>query len=82
VCSLSQVDAKPQIDDARSSARLSNVLMGTGVFFGVISVVLFTVTPGGDIDESAETASRPPRDWSLAPSVSANGAGVTGAIRF
>ncbi|MCB9519254.1 MAG: hypothetical protein H6698_03905 [Myxococcales bacterium] len=81
VCTLTQREAATQIDDAKADARLSNILIGGGLFLGVISVVLFSVTPGEDIDESADVA-QAPRSWSLAPALHRGGAGLSGAIRF
>jgi hypothetical protein len=81
VCDLTQRDAAVLIDDGRRDATLSNVFIGGGLFLGVISVVLFTVTPGGDIDEDAELARRN-RDWSVSPTVSREGLGFAGAWSF
>lgn len=81
VCDLTQRDAAVMIDDGRRDATLSNVFIGGGLFLGVISVVLFTITPGGDIDEDADLAQRN-RDWSVSPSVSREGFGFTGAWSF
>ncbi len=81
VCDLTQREAQPLIDDAKSDARLSNILIGSGLFLGVLSVVLFTVTPGGDIDEDADLAQRR-RDWRLSPSASREGFGLTGTWNF
>lgn len=79
-CEFTQVEAEPMIDDAKSDALLANVLMGSGLFLGVVSVLLFTITPGGDIDEDADTARR--RDWRLAPTATRDGFGVSGAWTF
>ena len=81
VCELTQVAAQPLIDDGRRDATLSNVFIGGGVFLGVISVVLFTVTPGADIDEEADLARRN-RDWRLSPAVSREGFGFSGSWTF
>ncbi|MFT6629291.1 MAG: hypothetical protein ACJA1R_002565, partial [Flavobacteriales bacterium] len=81
VCEQTQQSAGADIDDGKRSARLSNVFLGTGLMLGVVSTVLFTVTPGSDIDESAATDS-PRRTWAIAPSASPDGFGFTGAVGF
>lgn len=79
VCDLTQREANGDIDDGKRAARLSNVFIGTGLMLGVVSTVLFTVTPGSDIDESAEG---PGRDWAIAPSADRSSFGVSGHVRF
>ena len=81
VCEMTQREASPLIDDGRRDATLSNVFIGGGLFLGVISVVLFTVTPGGDIDADADLARRN-RDWRLSPAVSSEGLGFSGSWTF
>lgn len=81
VCQRTQVESQPLISDAKSDARLSNILIGGGLFLGVLSVVLFTVTPGGDIDEDAELVQRR-RNWRLAPAASRDGFGLSGSWNF
>lgn len=80
VCELTQREARPIIDDARADARLSNIMIGSGLFLGVLSVVLFTVTPGGDIDEAAGLTQR--REWRLAPAATRGGFGLNGSLSF
>jgi hypothetical protein len=79
-CDLTQREARPIIDDAKSNALLSNIFLGSGLFLGAISIVLFTVTPGGDIDE--DVASRRQDRWRLTPSASRDGFGLHGAWTF
>ena len=81
VCELTQREAQPMIDDGRRDATLSNVFIGGGLFLGVVSIVLFTVEPGGDIDEDADLARRN-HDWRLAPAVSRDSFGVSGSWTF
>ena len=81
VCELTQREAEPLIDQGRRDATLSNVFIGGGLFLGVISVVLFTVEPGGDIDEDADLARRN-HDWRLAPAVSRDSFGLSSAWTF
>jgi hypothetical protein len=81
-CDLTQVEARAMIDDGKSAATLSNVFIGAGLFLAVGSIILFTVTPGGDIDADADLV-RAPRRFQLAPAVSADGRyGVSGALTF
>ena len=78
---MTQLEARPMIDDGRRDATFSNVFIGGGLFLGVISAVLFTVTPGGDIDEDADLAQRN-RDWRVTPAVSREGLGFSGSWTF
>jgi hypothetical protein len=81
ICALTQREAGERIDDGKRDARLSNVFIGTGLMLGVLSTVLFTVTPGSDIDASADaTRARP--DWAIAPAGSSTSLGVAGHVRF
>ncbi len=81
VCSMTQVAAADDIDDGKKAATLANVFIGSGLMLGVVSVLLFTVTPGSDIDEDADLARRD-RDFRLAPSVTRDGFGLAGSLRF
>ncbi len=82
VCAeYTQIDAQSRIDDGERAALLSNVFLGTGLFLAAGSIVLFTVTPGGDIDEDADLA-RAPRQLRLAPMVARGHVGVSGSLRF
>lgn len=80
---MSQVDAQAKIDEASDSAILSNVFLGTGLALVGVSVLLFLITPGSDIDSEAEGLGRN-GDWlpDLTPTVSDNGFGIRGSFRF
>ena len=80
VCDLTQVDGQAEIDDGKSAALLSNVFIGTGLMLGVVSTVLFTVTPGGDIDESAQVDR--PRALRVTPAVGRQSFGLSGSLSF
>lgn len=80
VCDLTQRDGQSEIDDGKRAALLSNVFIGTGLMLGVVSTVLFTVTPGGDIDEAAETARV--SDVRIAPTAGPDSVGLSGSLRF
>ena len=79
VYAMTQVEARAQLDDAEDKALLSNIFLGTGVALIGVSVLLFLITPGSDIDENAELEAR----FDL-PSVgpTADGWGVTTGMRF
>lgn len=81
ICEFTQRDARALIDDGRSNALMSNIFLGTGLFLIVGSVLLFTITPGSDIDEDAGLAASP-RGFRLTPAVSAEGFGLSGDFRF
>lgn len=81
VCEITQTAARDRIDDGKKAALLSNVFLGTGLFLSAGSIVLFTVTPGGDIDEDADLASAP-REFRVRPVVSHTQVGLSGSIRF
>jgi hypothetical protein len=81
ICEFSQRDAQRMIDDGKSAALMSNIFLGTGLFLIVGSVLLFTITPGSDIDEDAGLAIAP-RGFRLTPSVSTESFGLSGDFRF
>jgi hypothetical protein len=80
-CLQTQREAQADIDDGKQQALLANVFMGAGLFLTAGSIVLFTVSPGSDIDEGAEL-SRGPRDFRLAPVFARGGFGVEGGFNF
>jgi hypothetical protein len=84
VCAQSQVEAQATIDDGKSAATLANVFVGTGLLLAVGSILLFTVTPGSDIDEDADLANAPRRirNVRLAPSVDRRAVGLVGGFEF
>lgn len=84
VCAQSQVEAQSTIDDGKSAATLANVFVGTGLLLAVGSILLFTVTPGSDIDENADLADAPRRirNVRLAPSVDRRSVGLVGGFEF
>ncbi len=81
VCDITQVEAQQMIDDGKRQALMSNIFLGSGLFLGVTSIILFVITPGGDIDEDADLA-QAPRRLRLAPSVTRDGFGVAGSLSF
>ncbi len=84
VCAQTQVAAQSTIDDGKSKAALANVFIGTGLLLTVGSIVLFTVTPGGDIDDDAQAsdANRRIRNLRFSPTVGARSAGFAGSFDF
>lgn len=80
-CEQTQREAQATIDDGKKAALLSNIFLGTGLFLSAGSIVLFTVTPGGDIDEDADLASRQ-REFRIAPVFARDRFGVSGSIEF
>jgi hypothetical protein len=85
VCAQSQSSAQGTVDDGKSKAALANVFISTGLLLSVGSVLLFTVTPGGDIDEDAEASAedrRRVRNVRLAPALGARTVGFTGGFDF
>jgi hypothetical protein len=84
VCAQTQVEARATIDDGKSAATLANVFVGTGLLLAVGSILLFTVTPGSDIDEDADLADAPRRirNVRLAPSVDRRSVGLVGGFEF
>lgn len=76
-----QREAQTQLDDASDSALMANVFLGTGVALLGVSALLFLITPGSDIDTAAEgvgTTWQPP----LSPTVTSDGWGLSGQMRF
>lgn len=84
VCAQTQLQAQSTIDDGKSKAALANVFIGTGLLLTVGSILLFTVTPGGDIDEDAQASdsNRRIRNLRFSPTVGARGAGFAGSFDF
>jgi hypothetical protein len=84
VCTQTQVEAQGIIDDGKSAATLANVFVGTGLLLAVGSILLFTVTPGSDIDEDADLADAPRRirNVRLAPSFERRSVGLVGGFEF
>lgn len=80
-CEITQRDAQTRVDDGKSAALLSNVFLGTGILLVAGSVLLFTITPGSDIDDSADLAIAP-GGFRLTPVVGASTVGVSGAYSF
>jgi hypothetical protein len=86
VCDVTQTSARGTIDDGKSAATLANVFVGTGLLLAVGSVLLFTVTPGSDIDENADVSERPRergiRNVRVAPSFDQRSVGLAGGFEF
>jgi hypothetical protein len=58
-------------------------MLGVGIALIGVSVLLFLITPGGDIDTEAEQVSRASRRTPLfGPTVTEDGFGFYGSFRF
>jgi hypothetical protein len=81
---ITQVDADRRLAEGEDDALLANIMFGTGIALIGVSVLLFLITPGSDID--AEADPRRTQGDSLRPrvgaTVTADGWGVFGQIRF
>jgi hypothetical protein len=87
VCSITQVEARSIIDDGRRNATMANVFLGTGLLLTVGSVLLFTVTPGADIDTDAQLSEAPRRprgirNVRMAPAFAPGSVGLLGGFEF
>ncbi len=83
VLDLTQQEAAAMLEDAESDALISNVMLGVGLALIGVSVLLFLITPGEDIDTEAEQVSRRSiRTPIFGPTVSEDGVGVYGMFRF
>jgi len=84
VYEMTQVQAQAMLDDASDSALLSNIFLGTGVALIGVSVLLFLITPGSDIDANAELEARGPELHipAVGRTSDGNGWGVSTSITF
>jgi hypothetical protein len=81
VCDITQKSAQTLIDEGDNQALMSRLFLGSGVFFGAVSALLFTLSPGQDAEE-VEDEDIARRDFNLAPVVSSDSFGFTGTWRF
>jgi hypothetical protein len=81
VCDITQKSAQTLIDEGDNQALMSRLFLGSGVFFGAVSALLFTLSPGQDAEE-VEDEDIARRDFNLAPVVSSDTFGFTGTWRF
>lgn len=79
ICSITQAEASDDIDQGKSAARISNIMIGSGIMLGVVSTVLFLVTPGSDIDEE-EARTKP--TFALSPIFGRGATGVQSSLTF
>lgn len=82
VYEMTQVEARAAIRPAEAKALTANVLYGLAIGLGAVSALLFYIKGGSDVAEDQERTSNSIRDLQIAPTVSADGAGVGLGFRF
>jgi hypothetical protein len=79
---LTQVQADRQLADAQDQALLANVMFGTGLALVGVSLLLFLITPGEDIDANADQVGLGPSRPRVGAMITQDGWGVFGQVRF